>query len=236
VPRLFTYLAAAAVCFTQAASTIAHAEDEPLTIASVASSGQSHLPVWVQTVVAHAVLYRADSDGDQVITTFTRHAFLRVVDGGTSRLEVQAYDAAGAPAQTGWIDVDDVEPSAPAINWLVNSAATTLWSADDASASVLRTLDNFTPLQKIDGPVLNRIQVRVYRADFSGVVGQGWVDASATGPAPTRAWPTRWSITTSFWPARRATRRPCRLPTTRSNSPRRLPRMATAPIWNTPTS
>jgi hypothetical protein len=179
--RRLLFILAAAVLWVP---TIVHADDDqPLTIATVSAAGESHLPAWVQTVVAHASLYQADSASDQVVAPLTRHTFLRVIDGGTSRLQVQAYDAQGDPAQTGWVDPDDVEPSAPAIDWLVNSTATTLWSADDASAAVIRQLGRYVPLQKIDGPILNRILVRVYRADFSGVIDQGWVDVADTGPA-----------------------------------------------------
>jgi hypothetical protein len=180
VRRLLFLLAAVALC----APTIVHADDQQLTVATVGSSSENHLPAWVQTVVAHASLYQADSAGDEkVVATLARNTFLRVVDGGTSRLQVQTYDDRANPAQTGWVDPDQVAPSAPAIEWLVNSTATTLWSADDASAAAVRQLERYAPMQKIGGPILNRIQVRVFRADFSSDVDQGWVDVSDTGPA-----------------------------------------------------
>jgi hypothetical protein len=179
VLRLLSLFVAAALCVP----TVVHADDQSLTVATVSPTGESHLPAWVQAVVAHASLYQADSAGDQAIAPLARNTFLRVIDGGTSRLQVQAYDNHGDPAQTGWVDPDQVEPSAPAIDWLVSSAATTLWSADDASAVLSREVPRYTPLQKVYGPSLNRILVRVSRADFSGVVDQGWVDVSDTGPA-----------------------------------------------------
>jgi hypothetical protein len=181
--RLFRLLAAAALVGFAAAPTTVHADEPQLSVATVAPTSESHLPTWVQTVVAHTSLYEADSSSDQVATLLTMNTYLRVIDGGTSRLEVQAYDDGGNPAQTGWVDADQVAPAAPAVDWLVAASATTLWSSDDGSATALRTLASFTPLQKTDGPVLNRIQVRAYRSDFSGVVDQGWVDVADTGPA-----------------------------------------------------
>jgi hypothetical protein len=180
---LFRLLAAAALVGLAAAPTTVHAEEPQLSVATVAPTSESHLPTWVQTVVAHASLYDADSGSDQVATLLTMNTYLRVIDGGTSRLEVQAYDDSGNPAQTGWVDADRVAPSAPAVDWLVTATSTALWSSDDGSATSLRTLASFTPLQKTDGPSLNRIQVRAYRSDFSGVVDQGWVDVADTGPA-----------------------------------------------------
>ena len=173
-------LAASLLCIASAAPTIANAQ----TVAAVNDVSQdSHLPEWVQSVVAGASLYAADSGSDQVLTSLDKLTYLRVIDGGANRLQVQAYDEDGDPAQTGWIEADQVQPSAPATDWLVNATATTLWSTDDASATVLRDLSPFTPLQKTDGPVLNRIQVRVYRSDFSGVIAEGWIDVANTGPA-----------------------------------------------------
>lgn len=127
-------------------------------------------------------LYSSDSGADATIG-LGRNAFLRVLGGGASRLQVQTYDENANPGQTGWVDADQVLPSAPAIDWLVTSTATSLLSAADGGASVLRNLDRFTPMQKLDDPGLGRVHVRVYRSDFSGVVDKGWVDSSATGPA-----------------------------------------------------
>jgi hypothetical protein len=170
------------LCVVSVAPQAVLADDQALGVAGV-TSGESRLPAWVQTVVAQASLYAADSSSDQVVSMLSRYTYLRVIDGGTSRLQVQAYDATGNPAQTGWVDAEAVLPSAPATDWLVSSTTTTLWSADDGSATELRTLVGYTPLQKLDGPLLNRIHVRVYRSDFSAVVDQGWVDVSTTGPA-----------------------------------------------------
>ncbi|MBV9579570.1 MAG: glucosaminidase domain-containing protein [Chloroflexi bacterium] len=184
MPRLFTLFAATALALAAIAPTAAaQSDDQSVTVATVTSSSKSHLPAWVQTVHDHAAVYQADADDDRISATLASSSFLRVVDGGTSRLQVQAYDDSGNPALTGWVDAEQVEPSAPAIGWLVSSTPTTLWSADDASASALGRLDRFTPLQQVDGPVLSRVLVRVYRPDFSGVVDEGWVDTADTGPA-----------------------------------------------------
>jgi hypothetical protein len=93
------------------------------------------------------------------------------------------YDDAGTPGATGWVSAEQVLPSAPGTDWLVAARSTTLWSASDASGSAVRDLDRFAPLQQLAGPELNRVQVNVYRSDFSSVVGSGWVDVSAIGPA-----------------------------------------------------
>jgi hypothetical protein len=172
----------AVACLLLTTGTV-HAEDPTLTVATVTPHGESHLPAWVQTVVAAAPLYGADSAGNQVVARLQTNAFLRVLDGGASRLQVQAYDQNGDPAQTGWVDVDQVQPSAPGTNWLVSATATPLWGADDSSATSIRNLAPFTPLQEIDGPTLNRVLVRVYQPDFSGSTAMGWVDASDIGPA-----------------------------------------------------
>jgi hypothetical protein len=142
----------------------------------------SHLPTWVQVVVLVAPLYTGDS-GEQIQLRLQRNAYLRVLNGGASRLQVQAYDENGTPGQSGWVDPNQVLPSAPATDWLVTSNSTPLWSAADSSATSMRTLDRFTPLQRVDGPVQNRLQVRVYSADFSSAIDQGWIDAASTGPA-----------------------------------------------------
>jgi hypothetical protein len=167
------------------AAARAAATDTPeadLSIATVVPT-ESHLPSWVQVVVASGSLYAADSSSDQVVAHLSRHAYLRVINGGTSRLQVQAYDDAGTPGATGWVSAEQVLPSAPGTNWWVASSATTLWSAADASGTALRDVPQFAPLQQLAGPELNRMQVNVYRTDFSGIVGSGWIDVSATGPA-----------------------------------------------------
>jgi flagellum-specific peptidoglycan hydrolase FlgJ len=153
-----------------------------LSIATVAPT-ESHLPDWVQVVVASGSQYAADTSSDTVVAHLARYTYLRVINGGTSRLQVQAYSDAGTPGPTGWVSAEQVLPSAPGTNWLVAASATTLWSAADASGTPLRDVTRFAPLQQLAGPELDRIQVNVYRSDFSSVVGSGWVDVSATGPA-----------------------------------------------------
>ena len=142
-----------------------------------------HLPTWVQVVNATTRLSISDSGTDLVGSALPRYTFLRVLGGGSARLQVSAYDEYGNVALQGWVDASQVLPSAPGTDWLVASTATTLWRSADASADPVRQLVRFTPLQQMDGPVQNRIQVRAYRSDFSGVVDQGWVDLADTGPA-----------------------------------------------------
>jgi hypothetical protein len=153
-----------------------------LSIATVAPS-QSHLPIWVQVVVSSGSLYATDSSSDQLLAHLPRHTFLRIIEGGSSRLRVQAYDNSGTPGQIGWVSAEHVLPSAPGTDWLVAASATTLWSAADASGSGLRGIDRFAPLQLLAGPELDRVQVNVYRSDFSSILATGWVDVSSTGPA-----------------------------------------------------
>jgi hypothetical protein len=147
------------------------------------ATAPSKLPQWLQVVVAKANLYANDGTSGQAITQLSRNTFLRVISSGTNRIQVQAYDENANPAQTGWVDADQVLPSAPGINWLVTSIPTTLYSAADSNTGT-RNLERFTPLQEIDrSSVTGRALVSVYRPDFSGVVDQGWIDVSATGPA-----------------------------------------------------
>jgi flagellum-specific peptidoglycan hydrolase FlgJ len=143
---------------------------------------RSQLPLWVQTVAATTPLYTSDSGADSA-QRLPRNVFLRVLGGDVSRLQVEAYDENGNPGQRGWLDASQVLPSAPGTDWLVASAATPLWNSADASATAVRNLERFAPLQRIDGPLQNRMQVRVYRSDFTAVVDQGWVDVANTGPA-----------------------------------------------------
>ena len=150
--------------------------------AEAAAVVESHLPDWLQAAVASATVYSSDG-GSDVAAHVARYTFMRVLNGGASRLQVQAYDANGNPGVSGWVDTAQVLPSAPGIDWLVSSTATSLWSTADGSATVVRNLDPFTPLQKLDDSGLGRLLVRVYSSDFSGVLEQGWVDSAATGPA-----------------------------------------------------
>jgi hypothetical protein len=140
----------------------------------------------VQSVVGNATLYSADTgagvDGSR--NSLAKYTFLRVLGNGTSRLAVLAYDTDGNPTQQGWVDPNQVLPSAPGTGWLVSASATTLWSSAGPDASSVRQVAQFSPLLAVDNTIQqDRVQVRVYRADFSGVLDQGWVDVSATGPA-----------------------------------------------------
>jgi len=148
-----------------------------------ATVGPTHVPSWLQVVVPSGLLYAADSSTDGVLAYLPQYTFLRVLGGGVDRLEVQAYADSGDPGQTGWVDPNQVLPSAPGVGWLVASVPTTLWSAADGDATPQRSLDRFTPLQQLEDEDQGRIQVRVYRPDFSAVVDTGWVDTAATGPA-----------------------------------------------------
>jgi hypothetical protein len=148
----------------------------------IANVVRAHLPTWVQVADPTAFLYASEGGSQVVSESLVRFTYLRVLAGGQTRLQVEAYDEDGSVSARGWIGLDQVLPSAPGIGWLVAAQATTLWSAD-ANAEPVRQLDRFTPLLMVDGPVQNRIQVWVYRSDFSGVLDKGWIDASATGPA-----------------------------------------------------
>ena len=142
----------------------------------------NRLPTWVQVTTPSAPLFTTDTSGDAVAARLAGFAFLRVVGAGAARLQVDAYDDSGNQGQRGWVDPTDVLPSASGTDWLVAAHPATLWMGSPAGAAAVRTLDTFTPLQQIDGPIQNRIEVRVYRLDFS-LLDQGWVDAADTGPA-----------------------------------------------------
>jgi hypothetical protein len=129
-------------------------------------------------------LYATDGTSTrQTVTTLPRNTYLRVISAGTARLEVQAYDESGKPSDNGWVDPNQVLPSAPGTDWLVVSTPTTLWTSPDGSAVADRDLTPFAPLQQLGDPVLGRAHVNVYASDFSRVVASGWVDVTATGPA-----------------------------------------------------
>ena len=142
----------------------------------------SRLPTWVQVTNASAALFTSDAPGSAVAARLVRFAFLRVLGGGVARLQVNVFDDNGNQGARGWVDPNDVLPSAAGVDWLVSSRPTSLWKDASEDAQHVRNLDRFTPLQQIDGPVQERIEVRVYRADFT-VLDQGWVDVADSGPA-----------------------------------------------------
>jgi Mannosyl-glycoprotein endo-beta-N-acetylglucosaminidase len=143
----------------------------------------THLPAWVQVAAPTARMYVADNSDALAAPRPSTNTFLRVLGGGSSRLHVEAYDENGDPGLRGWVDPSDVLPSAPGTDWLVSSTATTLWRSTEPGANAVRSLDPFTPLQQIDGPVQDRIEVQLFATDFSGALDRGWVDAADTGPA-----------------------------------------------------
>jgi hypothetical protein len=142
----------------------------------------NRLPAWVQIGSAAAPLYASDSGQALAHSKLPRYTFLRVVGGGAARLQVDVYDDQGHQGARGWIDADDVLPSAPGTDWYVSAQPTPLYKAADATTDAVRTVDQFSALQLVDGPVQNRIEVRVYRSDFT-VLDEGWVDVTDTGPA-----------------------------------------------------
>jgi len=187
VLRSFVRLAAAACTFASVfVAPAAHAAfliDVDNEIMAEQTVAMRHLPSWVQVVTPSATLFASDGGAKAAGDKLARHTFLRVLGGGARRLQVEVSTESGQAGQRGWIDPDDVLPSASGQNWLVTSESTTLFKGTDAAASTARTLERFTPLQVIDGPVQGRVEVRVYRGDFLAVVEQGWVDQSQTGPA-----------------------------------------------------
>src|SRR4030088_2298205 len=72
----------------------------------------TRLPNWVQVSSGSAPLFAADSGSMLAGSKLARHTFLRVLGGGTSRLQVDAFDENGNQSTRGWIDTDDVLPSA----------------------------------------------------------------------------------------------------------------------------
>jgi len=150
--------------------------------ASAVAVPMNRLPTWVQVANASAPLYTADAPNGAVASKIAKFTFLRVLGGGASRLQVNVYDETGSETSGGWVDVSDVLPSAPGTDWLVTSTKASLFNTAEPGAQVQSTIDRFSALQQIDGPLQDRIQVRVYRPDFT-LLDQGWIDLAATGPA-----------------------------------------------------
>lgn len=143
----------------------------------------AHLPTWVQvTAGSGSRIYTTDSGSMQVSQSRLKpFTFLRVLEGGLSRLHVDVYSDGGRPVQSGWVEADGVVPSAAGTDWLVTSKSAPLYRAADA-ADGARVLDRFTPLQAMAPATAGRVLVRVYNAEFTAI-DQGWVDASQTGIA-----------------------------------------------------
>jgi hypothetical protein len=146
------------------------------------TGSMNRLPTWVQVSSPSAPLYTADAPKGALASKLARFTFLRVLGGGAARLQVNVSDETGNATSDGWVDVSDVLPSAPGTDWLVTAQPTRLLQTAADDAQVLRTIDAFAALQQIDGPVQERIEVRVYRPDFT-VLDEGWVDLADTGPA-----------------------------------------------------
>jgi hypothetical protein len=143
---------------------------------------KSRLPTWVQVTNPSAPLYTADAPKGAVAAQLARFTFLRVLGGGAARLQVDVYDEEGNQGPSGWVALSDVLPSAPGTDWLVSSAPTSLLKDAADGSPIILTVDSFTALQQIDGPIQDRIEVRVYQPDFT-LLDQGWVDLADTGPA-----------------------------------------------------
>jgi hypothetical protein len=150
---------------------------------SVDTLPMTRLPAWVQVAPATARLYSDDTSEALIGPRLTRYTFLRVLGGGSDRLQVQVYDESGDPGRRGWVDPNDVLPSAPGADWLVAAVPTTLWRSTDPGADAVRSIDRFTPMQQVDGPVQHRIEVQIDAADFSGALDLAWIDTSDTGAA-----------------------------------------------------
>jgi hypothetical protein len=184
VRRLIVLLVSAVSLFSANAAHARTLFDAGVTdVATAETVPMSHLPTWVQVARASAPLYSSDAGSRLAASQLPRNTYLRVFGGGLSRLQVDAYDENGNDTGLlGWVDPGDVLPSAPGTAWLVSSRAAPLLRSADAAAEAIRKLDPFTPLQQLDGPVQDRVQVRVYRSDFT-VLDQGWIDVADTGPA-----------------------------------------------------
>jgi hypothetical protein len=106
-----------------------------------------------------------------------------VLEPGANRIQVEVFDEAGQATAQGWVDVTMAAPSAPGTGWLVNTQPTPLLEAARAEAPVTRSLPLHSPLQQTGNAVDGYVPVRLYSADFSRVLGAGWVLHEATGPA-----------------------------------------------------
>src|SRR5437870_5684188 len=99
----------------------------------------NRLPSWVQVTSPSAPLYTADAPKGAVASKLSRFTFLRVLGGGAARLQVNVYDETGVETSGGWVDVNDVVPSAPGTDWLVSAHPTKLLKTSADGASVVRT-------------------------------------------------------------------------------------------------
>lgn len=188
------------------------AQAAPLFDVGTASSvAMTHLPAWVQVASITARVYVGDTGEATAGQRLSQSTFLRVLGGGSARLQVNAYDENGSPGLRGWVDPNAVLPSAPGTDWRVTSTSTSLWRSTDPGATAIRNLDPFTPMQQIDGPVQDRIEVQIYASDFSTALDRGWISTADTGPAlspriavPASADPTPGTRSLSSGTARQA--------------------------------
>lgn len=184
LPSLPARLVAGAVCVLSVfvAPTV---QAEPRLAVGTAGVAMTHLPAWVQVASTTARIYASDTGAAPAGQRLSQYTFLRVLGGGSARLQVNVYDENGDPGLRGWVDPNDVLPSAPGTDWRVTSTGATLWGSTDPGATAVRNLDPLTPLQLLDGPVQNRIEVQIYAGDFSAALDRGWIDTVDTGAALT---------------------------------------------------
>ena len=83
------------------------------------TGSMNRLPTWVQVSSPSAPLYTADAPRGALASKLARFTFLRVLGGGATRLQVNVSDETGNATSGGWVDVNDVLPSAPGTDWLV---------------------------------------------------------------------------------------------------------------------
>ena len=147
-----------------------------------------HLPGWVQTRHPAALMSGPDAAAIR-FTMLPPWSFLKVTGFEADRLRVEyAGDGGLRRAGPGWVKLDDVQPSDPSGVWLQAHRASQLFEAS-AGGKSQSDVPQWSSLLTLEATAGDRVRVRVYSADYTRVLGEGWIAAGDVGPVgpPERA-------------------------------------------------
>ena len=147
-----------------------------------------HLPGWVQTRQPAGLMSGPDAAAIR-FTTLPPWSFLKVTGFEADRLRVEyAGDGNLRRAGPGWVKLNDVQPSDASGVWLQAHRASELFGAS-AGGKSLSDVPQWSSMLALETTAGDRVRVRVYSADYTRILGEGWIGAGDVGPVgpPERA-------------------------------------------------